>query len=362
MKKYLMGFDLKEIYRINHLKNIKLSLKHLAILRWFVDFLGTNRMETKVVNNNIWYWCSYKKIMEDLPILEITNKQVISRLIKELVETNLIESYIDRKTGNKTYLRLGEEYPNLISSEEEPKDNSDDFNTKDYKHKNKKSKKTINSKVDRVSTKKSIPLLTKKLNNRLVNNIDKLNIITTTNIDTVNNIEPTTSEPKKTSSSFSIEKIREIKTFLINSVKDIATCRNIMEVVTNKNLDIARIQEVINYALKNNKGNGYIVEALKNNWEIPSTNKLVSTKPKQNIKAMEEYKAMTTEFSNSLIENNELDKFMETLLPEQQEYVNECAYKLALEKCGGIVKIAQSLARRSTKYEILKRYKTEIAC
>lgn len=365
MKKYLMGFDLKEIYRINHLRNIKLSLKHLVILKWFVDFLGTNRMETKMIDNNVWYWCSYQKILSDLPILEITNKQVISRLIKELVEANIIESYIDRKIGNKTYLRLGKEYPNLIASDEDNKNN--DFDHENYRHKKNtsrlKSIKGIDSKVDRVSTKKSIPLLTKKLNNRLVNTIDKLNIDSlkdnnknTTTIDKLNYIEPTPNQVKKVSSSFSNEKIKEIKTFLANSIKDIATCKNIMALVNSKNIDLARLQEVINYALKVNKGNGYIIEALKNDWNIPSTSKASTTgKAKINTKAIEQHKIMTEEHNSALSENDQLDKFMATLTREEQLYINQTGYKLALEKCGS-PKIAEIMFRNSIKYDILKNY------
>lgn len=105
-------------------------------------------------------------------------------------------------------------------------------------------------------------------------------IITTTTKDTINYKEPEIKvEPKKNSSSFLSEEMNKFKKYLMEHIQDIPTCKNIMFLVENRGLTLERIQTVVEYSKKNNKGNGYIYSALENNWDIPEK-KVMDPSPK----------------------------------------------------------------------------------
>lgn len=110
----------------------------------------------------------------------------------------------------------------------------------------------------------------------------------TTTKDTINYKEPEVEiETKDSSSSFLSENLKELKKYLMEHIQDIPTCKNIMFLVENRGLTLERIQTVVEYSKKNNKGNGYIYSALENNWDIPEKKVVVPssvpTKKKQTL-------------------------------------------------------------------------------
>ena len=96
------------------------------------------------------------------------------------------------------------------------------------------------------------------------------NIKTTTT--KLNYIYPIDNPNKKNSSSSISEEINELKKYLMQEIHDIPTCKNIMFLVENRDLNLERIKTVVEYSKKNKKGNGYIYSALENNWDIPGDN------------------------------------------------------------------------------------------
>ena len=91
------------------------------------------------IDDDIYFYLSYQLIIDQLPLLDIENKQVISRRIQKLQEYGIIKTKILKELGNKLYITTTD----ILNS----------FYTKT----------PIDSKVD--------TLLTQKLNN----NIDKNN-------------------------------------------------------------------------------------------------------------------------------------------------------------------------------------------
>ena len=65
----------------------------------------------KMIDNKIFTWIAHQKILDDMPYLGITNKDVLKRNIKILIDNKIIQSYVDRSDNSKTY------YRNDISSE-----------------------------------------------------------------------------------------------------------------------------------------------------------------------------------------------------------------------------------------------------
>ena len=295
IKKYLMGFDLLKVYEINHQKNIKLSLKHLTLLRWFLDFQGSNEMIFKVFDNKIYYWCAHEKIISDLPILEITSKDVVSRLVRDLVKAEILESCVDRKDNSKTYIRLGIRYTELISSEH----NQNSFDVSNYTHKKRKIR--LNSsrlKSCQPADLKVGELPTKKSDNRLVITIAKLyiNKTTTKHKSTLKSYKLSGVKKLEKSSSSSSEEIKKIKQLLLEKTLNEKTCNNILEAVKKNSLTLEKVKEAFEFAKAKNKGIGYVVDSLKFNW-----NNSLAAKP--TIK-----KSDSIEKENQFIKKRELEK------------------------------------------------------
>lgn len=320
IKKYLMGFDLLKIYEINHSKNIKLSLKHLTLLKWFIDFQGSNEMICKIFDNKVWYWCSYQKIISDLPILEVTNKEVLSRLIRDLVKAEILESYVDRKDNSKTYIRLGIMYTELISSEQ----NQNSFDMSTYTHKKRKIR--LNSsrlKSRQPDDLKVGGLPTKKSNNRLVNyrlvsnRIVKIKT-TTKHKSTFKLFKLSDIKKLEKSSSSSCGEIKKIEQLLFEKSLNNSTCKNILNAVKKHSLTLEKIKETFEYAKVNGKQIGYIVKALQENWDIPTpTPKKKSDSIEKENKFIKKWEVEKEQISNQTLPDIELTPELEQILRER---------------------------------------------
>lgn len=102
-----------------------------------------------------------------------------------------------------------------------------------------------------------------------------LNIITTTKLDNLNKIDQEVEASKKTSSSSLLktldkDTIFQIKSILHNHGLNIATCKNIMALVEQGSIDLARIKLVLMTAKLKKWDDGAVYQALRNNWEIKS--------------------------------------------------------------------------------------------
>ena len=102
-----------------------------------------------------------------------------------------------------------------------------------------------------------------------------LNIITTTKLDNLNKIDQEVGASKKTSSSSLLktldkDTIFQIKSILHNHGLNIATCKNIMALVEQGSIDLARIKLVLMTAQLKKWDDGAVYQALRNNWEIKS--------------------------------------------------------------------------------------------
>lgn len=196
-------------------------------------------------------------------------------------------------------------------------------------------------------------------NNFINNNL----IITTTNQDNINYKDQDTNQPEKTSSSSFEKNINEIKGYLLENVKDIPTCKNIMFLVENIGLSLERIKEVVNYATKSQKGIGFIYKALEENWTLKditySTEKNISTTPtarghKFNSEAIDstiEAKEAKEEYTSKI---DRLQGIYQVLSDTEKKKIDDEAYQLAVEQYGPTV--AKIMARTKTKFEILEKY------
>jgi hypothetical protein len=102
------GFSQKEAIKL------KLDNDDLLLIRWFVDFKDTGKMDRIIINNIPFYWISYQSVCDDLPIIA-TKKDTLYRRLKEIVKNNVLQHETVRtKRGTYSYYALGVEYVKLI--------------------------------------------------------------------------------------------------------------------------------------------------------------------------------------------------------------------------------------------------------
>jgi hypothetical protein len=82
------------------------------ILRWFIDF---QPKMIKINNDGKDYsWVKYQAIIDDLPILGITNREVISRRFNKFIDAGIMEKFLCKDGGVFTSFRLTNKYLNLV--------------------------------------------------------------------------------------------------------------------------------------------------------------------------------------------------------------------------------------------------------
>ena len=96
-------------------KNVikKIDCTYLVILRWFVDFYPN--MKKINIDNREYAWISHGKLLEDLPIIDISKRSFIDRM-KKLVEFGILEYKLIKKGGTFSVYTFGENYKYMVSS------------------------------------------------------------------------------------------------------------------------------------------------------------------------------------------------------------------------------------------------------
>ena len=92
-------------------KTIKLDCTDLVILRWFVDFYP--KMDKHIIDGEVYVMLSHKKIVEDLPIIDITKRAFIERM-KKFVILGILKYQLVKESGTYSYYAFGDNYINLI--------------------------------------------------------------------------------------------------------------------------------------------------------------------------------------------------------------------------------------------------------
>lgn len=100
---------------VNQLTAVKFGLNLLdAAIFEIVKNMMASKMEKRSENGKVYTWIAYAKIIEEAPILGITDKDVVGRHVKKLVEQKIIELKVDRKQNSKTYFAAGDNFDEMI--------------------------------------------------------------------------------------------------------------------------------------------------------------------------------------------------------------------------------------------------------
>jgi hypothetical protein len=141
MKYTIEGFD--------QLRMVELGMDgtDAIILRWFIDFYFSGKMKKVEYEKETYVWVSFKDCLEDIPIIQIKNKEVLSRRFKKLVDCGLMKSYLCKNGGIWTCFKIVEDQYSTLIEKRVSTQKSIGIDSDDDQ---------IDSKVDRVSTQKSI--------------------------------------------------------------------------------------------------------------------------------------------------------------------------------------------------------------
>ncbi|WP_315118510.1 conserved phage C-terminal domain-containing protein [uncultured Clostridium sp.] len=108
MKYTILGFKQSELVRFG------LDMIDALILRYFVDFKDSGRMDEEEISGETYHWVRYDSIIEDLPILSL-KKDSIYRRLKRMTKTDILRHETIRENGVYSYYGIGSNFIQLIS-------------------------------------------------------------------------------------------------------------------------------------------------------------------------------------------------------------------------------------------------------
>ena len=101
----------KQVEEKGKLKTVKVDCIDLIILRWFVDFYP--KMTKVEIEGAQYAWLNYKKLLEDMPLLDI-GKHMLANRLQKLCDFGILTHKNIKYGGNFSYYGFGANYHNLI--------------------------------------------------------------------------------------------------------------------------------------------------------------------------------------------------------------------------------------------------------
>ena len=289
----------------NRLLDLGLDIKDAYILTYLKDIIGgSNKIISKIVDDEVYYWIKYENIIKYLPILKIDNLKVISRRLARYDELGLIKRHIHRPfnqmqgtfKGAYTFICLTEDFASLFETAKLQHDDAELERTAKEMGLSLESSKNEDSNHENLKVpvvnhhgNSKVPSIegTQKFSHNTPNNNTPNNKKATANIDTVNKKEPVPSDQQDSSSS--------LYEFLNNYKLDAGTKENIKKHI--KGLTEERFKLIYMEIAKRFKEgrckdfSAMLFTALKDNWEIKtdSTHEIDTEKDKRKLKGTSEY-------------------------------------------------------------------------
>lgn len=119
MQYSFLGFSVKNIMEFN------LDIKDLAILRYFIDFKDSGRMNYEIIDGEKYYWVSYQSFAKEMPYLGLEKRSVMARMLK-LRDMGLLDHYTKKEGGTFSYFKLGNKFYDLFdNNKNEDQSNND---------------------------------------------------------------------------------------------------------------------------------------------------------------------------------------------------------------------------------------------
>lgn len=100
-------------FSVSKMMDLNLDMKDIAILRYFVDFKDTGRMNTEVVDGVTYYWVNYRTMEEAMPYLALGKRAIMTRMLK-LRDLGILKHHTKKEGGTFSFYALGDKYNDLI--------------------------------------------------------------------------------------------------------------------------------------------------------------------------------------------------------------------------------------------------------
>jgi len=249
-------------YSQEKLVELGIDLESSLILRVVADLYTSNskKLEYKITHEDKYVWCTYKYIHKQIPI--IGSEKTMIRKIDSLIEKGILKKVLlkekNGKKGNYLYISLGENYSDLTEYSEE--DIEDDG-------------------IDKMST----PLGTKCPNKD--SSIYNPSIVDLKEREKENEFQKSESEEKKANEASNPGAYYQTVRMLLACFPSI-----VPETVSKLGKPIERIKEVIAFAKKYNKGEGWIFSAIKYDYSLDSSYFDRQAEKKEKIQAWKDKK------------------------------------------------------------------------
>ena len=108
-----------------------LDSNDLLVLRWFVDYAGTKKMRSMIIDNKIYYWVNYATVLQELPILRISKQTLYKKHFINLCNANVLIHKQMKEGGNFSYYCYGINYETLLYLQtDDPSVRNDDLASK----------------------------------------------------------------------------------------------------------------------------------------------------------------------------------------------------------------------------------------
>lgn len=242
-------------------------------------------------NNNVYIKYSYNEIMTN--ILKNNSKGTVAKALTELKNLNLIIQEKGVRISSRFYLT------NILNLDLQKSENK----TTRFKRSEKETAEVCKTRLQ-----KSVF------------------------VDSNNNYYSYTNKKITTTAKESSSELNSIKKYLNSKEIDDFTINNILKVCELKDLRLTRVKELFDYAKANNKGFGYIVKALRNNWKL-NISKTENKVTEKMIKSIYNYALDYKQFNYSVLgildvydkntekykDNNFVKKYREKIEKEMEE-------------------------------------------
>ena len=113
MKFTVNGFSQKKAVELG------LSAEDLLILRWFVDFQGSDKMLKFETDDGPYAWVNYKHFLEDMPIVKCNRKNLAAKF-QRLVDAGVLKHKTIKQGGTFSVYSFGPAYSGLVATDGVP--------------------------------------------------------------------------------------------------------------------------------------------------------------------------------------------------------------------------------------------------
>lgn len=107
MRKTLL-LECEKLYKINN----NYDIIDFALIDYMQMICGSNNSKLKKIKigDKVFTWVAYQKIITDMPYIKINSKDVIGRRLKQMIKDKLLEKYLDKEGGNKTFWGMADKW------------------------------------------------------------------------------------------------------------------------------------------------------------------------------------------------------------------------------------------------------------